>query len=53
MNDFLGGFISGAKDTPKGFFAPVVAVWMLLLNVTNSLVQSQHKNDSSVAGKRQ
>jgi len=40
MNDFVSGFIAGAKETPKGFFAPLVAVWTLLINVTESLVHS-------------
>lgn len=37
MNDFVKGFIKGAKETPRGFFAPLVAVWRLLLTVTESL----------------
>lgn len=37
MNDFVQGFIKGAKETPKGFFAPAIAIWRLLVGVTESL----------------
>ncbi len=37
MNDFIQGFIKGAKETPKGFFAPVIALWRLLVGVSESL----------------
>ena len=43
MNDFVQGFIKGAKETPRGFFAPLVAIWRLLLSVTESLVHSQNE----------
>lgn len=39
MHDFLQGFIKGAKETPRGFFAPAVALWRLLVGVTESLVK--------------
>lgn len=42
MNDFLQGFIKGAKETPRGFFAPAVAIWRLLVGVTESLVKSKN-----------
>jgi hypothetical protein len=38
MSDFVRGFISGAKQTPFGYFAPAVAVWRLLLKATESLM---------------
>ena len=41
MNDFLQGFIKGAMETPKGFFAPVIAVWRLLIGVTDSLINEK------------
>jgi hypothetical protein len=47
MNDFLQGFIKGAKETPRGYFAPLVAVWRLLLTVTESLVHPSHPPDRS------
>lgn len=37
--DFTQGFIKGAKETPRGFFAPAVAIWRLLLDTTESLVK--------------
>lgn len=42
MNDFLAGFIKGAKETPRGFFAPAVAIWRLLVGVTDSLVKKSN-----------
>ncbi len=41
MNDFLQGFIKGAKETPKGFFAPAIAIWRLLIGVTDSLTKEK------------
>jgi hypothetical protein len=41
MNDFVQGFIKGAKETPKGYFAPAIAVWRLLVVVTESLTKEQ------------
>jgi len=38
-NDFVQGFIKGAKETPRLFFAPAVAIWRLLLNTTESLIK--------------
>ncbi len=40
MNDFLAGFIEGAKETPRAFFAPAIALWRLLVTVTESLLTS-------------
>lgn len=37
MNEFLQGFIKGAKETPRAYFAPVIAVWRLLVEVSESL----------------
>lgn len=39
VESFVQGFIKGAKETPRGFFAPAVAVWRLLLDTTESLVK--------------
>lgn len=41
MNDFLQGFVKGAKETPKGFFAPAIAVWRLLVTVSESLTNDK------------
>lgn len=41
MNEFVQGFIKGAKETPKGYFAPAIAIWRLLVEVTESLTKEQ------------
>lgn len=41
MSDFFRGFIQGVKETPKGFFAPAVAIWRTLLDVTESLTKER------------
>ena len=41
MNEFLQGFIKGAKETPLGFFAPAIALWRLLVGVTESLTKDK------------
>jgi hypothetical protein len=38
MKEFLTGFVKGAKETPKGFFAPVVAIWQILFDTTERLL---------------
>ncbi len=43
MNDFLRGFIKGAKETPRGYFAPAIALWRLLVGVTDSLVKDSRQ----------
>ena len=37
MKEFWEGFVSGAKETPRAFFAPAVAIWRLLLETTEDL----------------
>jgi hypothetical protein len=44
MNDFLRGFIKGAKETPRGYFAPAIALWRLLISVTDSLTKESRQN---------
>lgn len=44
MNDFVEGFVKGAKETPVAFFAPVIAIWRLLVETTDSLLD--HHNAS-------
>lgn len=41
MNEFVEGFIKGAKETPKGFFAPAIALWRLLVEVSESLIKEK------------
>ena len=45
MNDFLTGFIKGAKETPRAYFAPVVAIWRLFYAVTESLLAPKTRKD--------
>ena len=47
MNEFMKGFIKGAKETPIGFFAPLIAVWRLLKGVTDSLTSSKDEKSGS------
>jgi len=42
MNDFIEGFIKGAKETPRAYFAPLVAIWRLLISVTESLLSQKN-----------
>jgi hypothetical protein len=39
MKEFLDGFISAAKETPRGFFAPLIAIWRLFSGVTDSVLK--------------
>ena len=48
MNDFTQGFIKGAKETPRMFFAPAIAIWRLLVSVTDSLVKQEKPHKSSI-----
>lgn len=43
MNDFLAGFLKGAKETPRAFFAPAIAIWRLFYATTESLVAPNRK----------
>lgn len=38
MTDFVQGFLKGARETPRAYFAPAVALWRLLVSTTNSLI---------------
>lgn len=40
MRDFIDGFVQGAREPPRAFFAPAVALWRLLLDTTERLVRS-------------
>ena len=37
MNNFLAGFIEGAKETPRAYFAPII-VWRLFASTTRSVL---------------
>ena len=41
MSEFVRGFIQGVRETPKGFFAPAVAIWRVLLATTESLTRTK------------
>jgi hypothetical protein len=43
MNDFLIGFLHGARETPRAYFAPFVALWRLLASTTESLLESSSR----------
>lgn len=45
MNAFLDGLIKGAKETPRAFFAPAIAVWRLLVSTTDSLTSGGKHSD--------
>lgn len=38
FNAFAEGFIRGMKETPRGFFAPVIVMWKWLDRVTDPSV---------------
>ena len=38
-NAFKQGFIKGAKETPRAFFSPAIAIWRLLMTTTESLIK--------------
>jgi hypothetical protein len=42
MNDFVNGFIKGAKETPRGFFAPAIAIWRMLVETSDSLTKTEN-----------
>jgi hypothetical protein len=44
-SEFLAGFVEGARETPRAFFAPLVAVWRLLLSTTQSLIASKRRDE--------
>ena len=44
MNAFIQGFITGARETPRGFFMPLIALWRLLgkmIKFAGSLISSK------------
>jgi hypothetical protein len=42
FKSFVKGFIQGGMETPRGYFAPAVAIWRLLLTTTDSLLQQKN-----------
>jgi len=51
MHDFLNGFIAGAKHTPRAYFAPLIAVWMLLVSTTDSLLRKDAVSEIARRGR--
>ena len=45
MNDFVHGFIKGAKETPRGFFAPAIMLWRLFIGSYDSVIQREYGNN--------
>ncbi len=41
MSEFVQGFIQGVAETRRGFFAPAIAVWRLLVVATESLTNTK------------
>ncbi len=48
MNDFMQGFVKGAKETPRIFFAPLIAIWRLLISASESVPKQEKHNHSSL-----
>lgn len=36
LNAFVAGFLKGARETPRAYFAPGVAIWRLLREATEA-----------------
>ena len=39
MNEFWLGFLKGAKETPRMYFAPAIAIWRLYITTVESLTK--------------
>lgn len=42
MRDILDAFVQGAKETPVGFFSPVVGLWRMLFAQTDRAI-AEHR----------
>lgn len=45
MKAFIEGFITGAKATPRAYFAPAIALWRLLVSTTESLLEQKTNSE--------
>lgn len=45
MSNFFEGFLLGIKVTPRGYFAPLVALWTLLKSTTEALTHRDLAED--------
>ena len=43
MNDFVKGFIAGARETPRGYFAPLIALWGLMRLLAELVLTRGHR----------
>ncbi len=39
MHDFIEGFVNGARQTPRAFFAPAIALWRLVVWIFNYMMR--------------
>ncbi len=39
MHDFIEGFVKGARQTPRAFFAPAIALWRLVVWIFNYMTR--------------
>lgn len=42
ISAFWTGFVIGIKETPRGFFAPAIAIWNLLSSTTDEILKSKN-----------
>jgi len=47
IDAFIQGFTHAIKESPKAFFAPAIAVWRILFNVTESMIK--HPNHQKIS----
>lgn len=40
---FMQGFIKGAQETPKAYFAPLIALWRLMYTTTKSVIDDERQ----------
>lgn len=50
--DFFKAFIDGCKETPRGFFAPAVAIWRLFIRTADYLLANKPDGDHRVCPRR-
>lgn len=46
LKAFCEGFVRGAKETPRQFFAPVIALYRWIGRLSDEVVQEQHQDHS-------
>lgn len=43
MNDLFQGFIKGAREAPRAYFTPLIALWRLLYGTTEDLIAKSRR----------